>query len=245
MPLFLLLLLVLVDEDAWTLRRVEGREALAAGAAVRIENPHGTVRTRPGNEGEVVMLANVQEHAGAAEARVRTETTSAGFRLWVELEGAKTPHPQVDVSLRIPPGARLDISTADGLIEAKGHSGAIELHSTSGEIRLATGGPFAVTTDSGRAAVVLDEIDAATPSRIETRSGEIVLWLPPAPDVLVRASTRGDVTADDSIEIERAGEGGLERAQARIGDATSEITLSSESGPIKILYSLPQERRSP
>ena len=75
---------------------------------------------------------------------------------------------------------------------------------TSGEIRVASTGTVEASSESGRIGVVLKKIAASSHSRIETSSGEIVLWLPENPDLVVRAATRGEITTDYSIEIERA-----------------------------------------
>ncbi len=237
---FLLLLILAVDAP-WTLRRVETQLPLdpSTGTTVRIENPHGTVRTRPGNPGGIVLLANVQEHQGGPNARVHHERTEEGLRLWVELDEAGEPHPQVDLGLRIPTDVEIEIETTDGLIEIKDHAASVRARSTSGAIRVAGSGPLRARSESGRVAVVFRDAPSARTSEVQTTSGEIVTWLPDSPDLLLQAATRGEITTDFSIDIDREPETQWKSARARIGIGDAELVLSSEAAPIRILRATP------
>ena len=70
---------------------------------------------------------------------------------------------------------------------------------------------------------------------ISTLTGSVLLQVLPRTDAEVRLETRGEISTDYSIEIERAPGEEAKKARAVLGAGGQVILVSSESGAVRLL----------
>jgi VWFA-related protein len=129
--------------------------ALPAGGEVVVENRRGGVRVEVWDGEQVALAASVQQTAGASAARptpkrpmrrkaapqsrlpVNVETTGGVLKITAARATAAAGAPRVDLSLRVPAGARLKIYTSDGAVEVFGVPVSLDAQTLSGDLSLA------------------------------------------------------------------------------------------------------------
>ncbi|HEX8352294.1 MAG TPA: hypothetical protein VF611_05340, partial [Pyrinomonadaceae bacterium] len=127
--------------------------ALPPGGEVVVENRRGGVRVEVWGEEQVGLAASVGQAAAAAprpaprrtprrraapEARLPVSVERAGETLKITvLRAATAGAPRVDLSLRVPAGARLKVNTSDGGVNVLGLPASLDAQTLSGDLRLA------------------------------------------------------------------------------------------------------------
>lgn len=128
--------------------------ALPPGGEVVVENRRGGVRVEVWDGEQVALAASVQQAAGAPAARPAPKRStrrkaapdtrlpvgveSTGGVLKITATRAAGPNaPRVDLSLRVPAGAKLKVYTSDGAVEVLGIPASLDAQTVSGDLRLA------------------------------------------------------------------------------------------------------------
>jgi VWFA-related protein len=128
--------------------------ALPPGGEVVVENRRGGVRVEVWDGEQVALAASVQQTAGAAAARpapkrstrrkAAAETklpvgvqTTGGILKITAARATAAGAPRVDLTLRVPAGARLKVYTSDGVVEVLGVPASLDAQTLSGDLRLA------------------------------------------------------------------------------------------------------------
>jgi len=251
--------------DDWSIERREWRGDLEPGKPVRLVNRHGDLRVRGTGEARVEVLAIAQRHRDDPRRYeiVATATATGDGGVAVEIrdtvEGGGEPPAdppdawrkrRVDLTVLLPAASPLRLETERGIGQAKGLDAAVEAASETGDLQLSTAGPVVARTDHGRLHVELRGDVPTPPPHLETVTGEIRLQLPRGAAFRARVATRGEITTDYSIEIEKLPGSELKRGRVTFlgdgirGDTGSdssdplpEIVLESERGAIALLES--------
>ena len=133
--------------------------ALPPGGEVVVENRRGGVRVEVWGEEQVGLAASVDETAAVAPRpapntrpapkrgprrkaapapKLPVGVETAGNILKITVARAATAGaPRVDLSLRVPAGARLKVYTSDGAVEVSGLPASLDAQTLSGDLRLA------------------------------------------------------------------------------------------------------------
>ncbi len=229
--------------------------SVAAGKAVRVENPWGDVRARFGGyEGGVEIHAVLQRlQPGLPPLQVFTETTAAGLVIRVartaevppeparsgvrDVAPPKAPADRVDLVVRVPKGSPLQASTRAGTLEAKGLQSDVALESESGAISVREVRGFVRTRNVyGATEVVLGPFPGAPEQTFDSLTGDISVTLPPRANCTVRAKTSGWITTDISLRIvRRPKEEPSKTAVGRVGPGASPVTIRTRRGNVQIL----------
>jgi hypothetical protein len=226
----------------WRIERIDREIKLPAHAALAIRNPWGDVRVRAGEAGRVLVHAVVQHHAEDLRP-VAIETAAEGGSLLLTVgwppDDASAPadwmHRRVDLALEVPERSELRVHTEHGLIEVKGHAGALEARSVGGDLRLrVAAGPLDARTERGSILAVLATERWSAAARLEAPSGDVEVQFPARTDASVRLETQGALTTDFSLEVEHVGPL-TKRARARLGRGGHEVVLLSRRGDLRIL----------
>lgn len=227
--------------DAWTILRSDREAAAPAGGEVEVENPFGDVRVRVGEPERVSVHAVVQRaEADPREARVAIGEHDRTLRISVEFDDAAATSARegwdrrrVDLTVAVPAGSPLRVTTRGGLIEIKGGVGELHASTETGEVRLWIERAATVRTDRGpiRANLLGERWNA--PARFETVTGDVDVLFPANADAEVQLETAGDLTTDYSLEVGRIGEL-RKRATARLGAGGARVVLRSERGDLAI-----------
>ncbi|KAB2966626.1 MAG: hypothetical protein F9K18_05330 [Thermoanaerobaculia bacterium] len=226
----------------WRIERVDRELKALPGAPLAIRNPWGDLRVRAGEEGRVVVHAVVQHDAGDARPVAIESSEEAGARVvavaWAPDDGASPPgwaRRRVDLAVEVPERAALSVRTERGLIEVKGHAGPLEARSVAGDLRLrVAGGPVDALTERGSILAVLAAEVWRQAARFEAPSGDVEVHFPARTDASVLLETRGALTTDFSLDVERLGPL-AKRARAQLGRGGPEVVLRSGRGDLRIL----------
>jgi hypothetical protein len=240
----------------WSIERREWRGDLEPGEPVRLVNRHGDLRVRGTGEAQVEVLAIAQRHRDDPRRYeiVATPTDDGGVTVEIRdtVEGGGEPPAdppdawrkrRIDLTVLVPAASPLRLETERGTAQAKGLAAAVEAVSETGDLQLSTAGPVVARTDHGRLHVELRGGIPTPPPRLETVTGEIRLRLPRGAAFRARVETRGEITTDYSIEIEKTPGSQLKRGRVTfLGDGSSsdplpEIVLESERGAVALLES--------
>lgn len=229
-----------------TLRRAI---AVEPGVAVlRIDNPHGELRLRIGQPGEVGIVATVQRF-GAAGPAPEFAQARKGDELRIEVRYPFAPPPvdpatgradhtrgRADLAVFVPPDVALDLSSTDGRIQVRRAKRDVVARSDSGIIDVSSAGALRIATGSGRVVARLESDAWAGESRIESGSGAILLALPPAGDIALDIDAGGAISHDPGIAIDvAAGIDARQRAQARWGSGAHRVTVRSAGGTVHVV----------
>ena len=239
--------------EEWKIEKFDWTGPLADATQIVITNPYGDVRCRATDGSEVVIVANIQRHRGdPRRAAVDVVRASAGQdtheRLAItvgyppEAQGESvTPEMakrRVDVTVLVPHAARLAIETTTGLIEAKGASSHVRAETRIGDVVVKTSGSVFASSQHGAITVTFSSTswdeDATS---LKTLTGDISVWLTPEASVTVEAETRGELSTDYSIEIERRLPDDKKYAVARIGGAANRLSVKTEKGRVRLFRS--------
>lgn len=228
-------------EAGWRVERVDRAEKLAAGATVTVENRRGDLRVRVGEPGELALHGVAQHAEGEPALRIECVAADGGWTVRViEPEGAAPaadPRRRLDLSVAVPADAPLVLRAADGLIEARGFRAALRAETAAGEIRLRGSGAVELRSERGAVHVAFHPEAPRAPSRIETLTGAIEVELPPGADADALLETRGLLTTDFSLAVERVGPL-AKRGTARIGRGGPRLELISRTGDLRLLERL-------
>jgi hypothetical protein len=218
-------------------------ESVRAGGTIRVENPYGDVYARFGGyEDQVEILATLQHLDPGARLEVERDEVDSGLRVWVHPavgSGDRSPESRnrVDLVLFVPRGARIDIETREGKIEAKGLRSDLVASSISGDIRIrGIEGHVQAKSARGRLSATLETAVTDRGQALTTETGEIEVHLWEGADLDVSVATSGEITTDYSIQIEhRRHEEPGKHATATVGSGGPGLTLRSRRGDIRLL----------
>ncbi len=231
----------------WVIERQEWSEVVAEGQAVSVTNRFGDVRLRGIDEARFSGLGMVQHHAlDPRQAAIVISRDADGVHLEVRWnDGDQLPQEapeawrkrRVDLTVYVPAAAALQLQTLDGTIWAEDLQGDVEVESKTGDVEIKTRGSLRGGTDHGKLWTTFVGAGWARPAQLETVTGEIQVQLPRQTRVRALLETRGDITTDYSIRIEKEPGSGLKKGEAVIGKDGPELHLRSGRGALKLLES--------
>jgi VWFA-related protein len=251
--------------------------ALPPGGEVVVENRRGGVRVEVWDGEQVALAASVQQ-AGAAAASARAapkrparRRAAAESRLPVNVESAggvlkitaaratAAGAPRVDLTLRVPAGARLKVYTSDGAVEVLGVPTSLDAQTLSGDLRLALPAQAgaALTAQSLNGLVNLGDGVEARGAAARTHRGKFQTRLGAGGSTVNLFSGRGRITvetlADAGRRVEtarRAGAGGgAANAGAgsprRAGPTPTRVRETPDDAPFKPAPQRPEPAETP
>ncbi|MEU6707710.1 DUF4097 family beta strand repeat-containing protein [Streptomyces wuyuanensis] len=208
----------------------------------------GSIQFTAGDRLDTVVEVRPRDPKRDQDVRTaeQTEVTYASGELTV-----RTPKPNlfgrtgtVDVTVELPTGSRLDVTGAWVQVLGEGRLGDVRVKTSSGDVRLDTTGPLALTASHG--SITVDRVDGA--AEITTSSGSLRVGLVDGPAVLKNShgtTTVGAATgevrvrgANGDIEIRRA-EDSVTATTAhgtlRVGEvARGTVQLETSYGAIEV-----------
>jgi hypothetical protein len=160
---------------------------LAADGLFEIVNMNGPIVISPGGAGTVEVHASARaktiSDAGARDilAKGKIQEISEPGRVHIESVVPRGIPPGgsfvVSYDVRIPPGARVDVSSTNGSVKASGLDGKVKATAINGKVELENmGGAIDGVVANGSMTVHLSRVTA--PVRLEVTNGSLVLDLP-------------------------------------------------------------------
>jgi hypothetical protein len=234
--------------DDWRVDRYEQTWPVGEATSIEVSNPWGDIAVRGSASQEVYLLANTQRHRDDPRAfDLQASPTSGVFTIHVgfeEGEGGEAPSAwsrrRTDITVFVPASASTRFSTDSGTLEVRGTRGPVRVLSTSGDLRLRVHGAVTARTEHGDVLAQFLATDWKQPVEISTRTGDIRVEMPRGGRADVTIETRGPITSDYSMKIERAEGAQLKRAKVDAGGGQT-ISLHSHRGAIQILQTLVPE----
>lgn len=232
--------------EKWLSEPYSWRGEVAPGAAVTLINEHGDLRVRGKPSDELEIVGYLQHHVDdGREIAVEPVRSEGGWRLDVRMAAsAEEEVPadwsgrRVDLTVYVPWSSPLTVRTRDGVLEALDLRAPLVVETGSGELLAGGDGDLTVESRSGSVRVVLQEPDWSSTATIETFSGPVSVWARPDADTAVSLETRGTLTTDFSLDIERLDDS-LRRARARLGAATGTVRVTSYQAPLALREVVP------
>lgn len=239
-----LLPLCLQAEDGLMERR-QIKVSVDLEKVVQVENHFGDIRLRKGGLGSEMEIGVVFQQLREDGIRLDMKKFDSGNHFavgWLVKPSEEIPPTPVgdrsraDMVIRVPVGASLRVESSDGLIEAKGVEGQLDLHSNKGEIRFneIRGTVQAESQLGGIRGVLLPGISDQK-QEFKTLTGEISLWFSPDAQIDLLLRTSGRITTDFSLNIEHHdGEEPEKYAEALLAKGGEKILMSSRRGDLSI-----------
>ena len=230
------------DLSEWRIEHEQSSHPIGATVELRIVNVWGEVNLRAGEGDQVLVSTASQRHLDDPRApEVHVEelpdllTIEVRFddRLEV-LEKTEWGQRRIDIGVSVPKGLNISIRTRKGDIEVRDLVGRADLETASGSITFKGPGGLQVRSDTGSILAQFRRSDWSKPVLIETSTGDIRAELLEGASATAEIKTRGSITTDFSIAIERLPGSNLKRGVATIGAGGQTMQLTSHSGAIRL-----------
>lgn len=236
--------------EDWRSEPLSWRGEVAAGAPIVLINEHGDLRIRGKPNAELEIVGYRQRHADDTRGiTVVPAPEGGGWRLEVKMAGEageEVPEDwsrrRVDLTVYVPWTSPLTARTAGGVLEARDLRATLRAETDSGELVAGSARDLVVKSGSGAVQATLQEPGWSSTATIETRSGPVTVWAHPDADVAVTLETRGTLTTDFTLEVERL-DPSLRRARARLGGATGTVRVTSYQAPLALREIVPAAMR--
>ncbi|WP_421873699.1 DUF4097 family beta strand repeat-containing protein [Marinoscillum sp.] len=113
---------------------------------------------------------------------------------------------RIDIDMKVPANANLDLHTVHGVVEVTGVNGAMELSGVNGSITLTNvSGSVVANTVNGEVKVTLGKVTAGEPMSFVTLNGNVDITLPASTKATAKLrSDQGDVYTDFDMDMERS-----------------------------------------
>lgn len=139
---------------------------------------------------------------------------------------------QVDFTVRVPQGVRLDATTVNGAVDIDGLRSDVEASTVNGNLRVRTTGSARASTVNGDLSVLMGTAPTRD-AKYSTVNGSIELGLPAEANVDIEASTvNGSIDSDFDVTVR--GRFNSRSMEGRIGDGGADLELSTVNGGIRL-----------
>jgi len=236
-----------VEQERWNWR---GR--LAEGKTIEIRGISGDVVAEPATGNEIEVVADKRgRRDDPDEVRIEVVEHEGGVTICaVYPQGRRARRPntcepggghsstdnndvEVDFTVRVPRGVRLDGSTVNGDVEAMNLTAPVELSTVNGSVRLETSaGDARATTVNGSVNAVVRSLGERS-LRFSTVNGGINVSLPSNLNADLEARTvNGSIQSDFPISV--SGRINPRRLNGRIGQGGRVLELETVNGSIRV-----------
>ncbi len=232
-------------ESAWVLTTLKDSLAVTDGDTLSLRHAWGDVRLETAETDRIQVTAVAQHHSDdprlpAIRFAAPAPGSARGHRVLVDFAGLEVAEKaawtkrRIDVGILIPVGIAVEIETTQGLIEAKDVRQQATLTSTNGEITYQGTGDLVAHSQRGAIRAILKRTDNEHRVTLSSLTSDITCTILEGANAQVEVTTRGPITTDFTIEIERQTGSPLKSGRARIGAGGSSVRLESHSGTIRL-----------
>lgn len=234
---------VSAQQSDWQLERKELSYPAGELHSLRLVNDFGDIRLRAGEGPDILISALVQRHADDPrdlnpKIANSNGTLSVEVRFDDSLEAPidpSWPSRRIDVGVFVPATVAATLTTGSGLIELRDLVATAELETASGAIDVETLGGLTARTQSGNIRAQLQRSNWPQPASLESATGNLRVELLRGAKASVVLETRGAITTDYSLVIERAEDSLFKRGQSEIGGGGQHLSLVSNRGAIRLM----------
>ena len=229
-----------MDRDSWS-------GPIAPGSSIRVENRFGDVRLRHGgSEGNLEVAAILQQLSiDGSKLTLEVDITDAAAVVTIvryDLEGNPAPlaprgdKARADLAIMVPEGFPTRVETHHGLIEARDVRTDVDLHTTSGTIRVAKHhGRITAHSEIGSIEITLLPAATKMSQQCSSTTGPITVFTPATNNLDVSMETSGAFITDFSLKVEhRDTEEPNKTATASIGGGGPILKMTSKRGDLAL-----------
>ncbi|HEX5581663.1 MAG TPA: DUF4097 family beta strand repeat-containing protein [Gemmatimonadaceae bacterium] len=239
------------ETDSWS-----WKGSIAQGRTLYLKNMNGAVRVERAQGSEVEIDARKRATRGTTD-HVRIETSRVGrgdgdvlvCALWGErsscdedsynsrsdrnMMGQERNQVNVDFTVRVPEGVRLDLSTVNGELRIEGATDEVRARTVNGSINAASlGGPVSARTVNGSIRVSMGNAGGED-LEYQTVNGSITIEMPDRVDADVAMSTvNGSIDSDFPMTVQ--GRISRKSVNATLGAGGRKLTAKTVNGSIKL-----------
>lgn len=218
----------------WTVDNTRWTGVLAPSESIEVLNPHGDVRLRGADAGEVEVSSMIQRRIDdPVRPEVRIDRRRGRLTIQVVYPVApKGDLKRVDVAVFVPAGAPVTVRTKAGMIQARGLANDVDFEAAAGDVFLTTSGKARVAVGKGNIVADLRPSGWRGSPRLSTRDGNITLTLPADADAKLEVRAPGDIAAPPKATLERRRAG---KATVKLGQGNHRLALQTGRGNVSIL----------
>jgi len=229
-----------LDRDSWS-------GPIAPGSTIRVDNAFGDVRLRHGgSEGNLEVAAILQQLSiDGSKLVLEVDITDDATDVTIvryDLKGVPTPlaprgdKARADAAIMIPKGFPIRVETNHGLIEARGVRTDIDLHTSSGAIRVAKHhGRITAHSETGPMEITLLPSATKKTQAFSSITGPITVFTGATNDLDVTMATSGAFITDFSLKVEHHDtEEPNKTATAAVGKGGVALTMTSKRGDLAL-----------
>ncbi|MEM8964350.1 MAG: hypothetical protein AAGD38_22885 [Acidobacteriota bacterium] len=227
--------------EEWLLTSLSEAVDAEAMPTLRLDHPWGDVRVEATDTDRIHVTAIAQSHRDdprKPSIRWVPGEVMVGFAELELVEDEAWAPRRIDIGLLVPQDLEIEIVTRAGAIEAKKATAPLRVSSTEGDIVYNGSGPISAHSERGAVRAMLRRTGADLDVELSTLTGDVWCILLEGARAQIALETRGPVTTDFSVEIERATGSPLKHGTIQLGEAgsatTSSIILKSYSGGIRV-----------
>lgn len=234
------------EEPEWLLNTLQDALDVADGDVLSLHHTLGDVRIKTADTNRLQVTAIAQYRADDPRVpKMHFVPSESGdhngtHQLVIDFthleiaENEAWAKRRIDVGLLVPKGLRLEIETGDGLIEAKKIEARSDFRSARGAITYDGSGDLKAHSERGSVRAQLAKTGSRHSVALSSLTGDIRCILLEGANAQVEVSTRGPVTTDYSIKIDREVSSPLKNGRVKIGRGGSKISLKSYSGGVRL-----------
>lgn len=227
-------------EPEWLLVSLKDRFELAEGT-LRVRHPWGEVRVEASDTDRVHVTAVAQHHRDdPRKPAVRFAGGEDGGDLFVAFAEMDLPEEEewanrrIDVGLLVPKGVAVEIETDGDRVEVEKFERPARVLTRGGDLVYEGEGDLVADTERGSQRVLLSRTRDGRSVRLSSLTGDLWVMLLEGARANGEVETRGPITTDFSIEIEREVGAALKHGRFSVGDGGTKLELTSYSGGIRL-----------
>jgi hypothetical protein len=252
LQLSFVLVAVATTSPAWCQGDFQWQGKLTAGQLIEIRSPQGFIHA----EGTTDSTASVTAHkkgtlSDPAAVTIQVVPFSGGVVLCAMYPGSHHPNQcnppgmdiyvsadngndvQVDFTVKVPKGVRLNAHINRGDIQATSLTGDVDVSTLTGEITLSTTGAGQATSLHGSVVASIGSVNWSGSRVFSSGEGNVDLQIPADANANVQVSAfRGTVTSDFSLTTNSATAGRFGVAQGTLGTGGRLLRVSAFDGNV-------------
>lgn len=228
------------ESAEWLLVSLKDSFELTEGT-LRVRHPWGEVRVEASDTDRVHVTAVAQHHReDPRNPGVRFAAADDGGDLFVAFAEMDLPEEEawaprrIDLGLFVPKGLAVEIETDGDKVEVEKFERPARVVTHGGDLVYEGEGDLVAETERGSQRVLLQRTGDGRTVRLSSLTGDLWVILLEGARASGTVETRGPITTDYSMEIERDPGAALKVGHFAVGEGGTELELESYSGGIRL-----------
>lgn len=219
--------------------------SVGAGKTITIKGVNGSIAAEHSSGTDVDVTAVRTAHrSNPNDVRIHVAPTANGYTVCALYPGdgndclsshshTRNNDTQVEFTVRVPSGVRLDAHTVNGSVMAQSLRADVAASTVNGKVEVSTLGSVVANTVNGNIHATMGRVNWSEARKFHTVNGNIDLDLPSSTSAEIRASTvNGSISSDFPLMVH--GRFGGKSITGTIGTGGRELDASTVNGSIHL-----------